>query len=70
MTHTDRIAAERARKQRERADRHARGYVWRGLWVRPEIWHAVRAYANKRNKDVERIAAELAENRAAEKERK
>lgn len=47
MKDADRKAAERERKS-------ALGMKWRGLWVYPEVWEAVRAFAEKANRKHER----------------
>lgn len=39
-----------------RARMIAKGYVWRGLWVRPSVWERVKAFVKKRNEEAEKEA--------------
>lgn len=38
------------RKRDEIARRKSAGYVWRGMWVLPEVWDSIRAFADKANR--------------------
>lgn len=41
---------DRERKRDEMARRKSEGYVWRGMWVLPEVWDSIRAFAEKANR--------------------